>query len=78
MCKETPVIPVNRVVDKKRIIGKMEGQGRGEAQGVADQKDVFKTENLLQVKNNNTAIKYIADVTPSTTLRVAKAALSIV
>jgi hypothetical protein len=23
--KETPVIPVNRVVDKKRIIGKMEG-----------------------------------------------------
>jgi hypothetical protein len=35
-----PVIPVNRVVDKKRIIGeKMEGQGgAGEAQGDADQK----------------------------------------
>jgi hypothetical protein len=30
MCKEMPVIPVNRVVDKKRIIGiKMEGQGGG-------------------------------------------------
>jgi hypothetical protein len=34
MCKEMPVIPVDRVVDKKRIMGKMEGQG-GEAQGVA-------------------------------------------
>jgi hypothetical protein len=32
-----PVIPVNRVVDKKRIIGKMEDQG-GEAQGVTDPK----------------------------------------
>jgi hypothetical protein len=38
MCKELPVIPVIRVVDKKRIIGKMEGQGGGKAQGVADQK----------------------------------------
>jgi hypothetical protein len=28
MCKEMPVIPVNRVVDKKRIIGKNEGQRR--------------------------------------------------
>jgi hypothetical protein len=27
MCKEMPVIPINRVLDKKRIIGKMEGQG---------------------------------------------------
>jgi hypothetical protein len=36
MCKEMPVIPVNRVVDKKRIIGKMEGQGGGDAKGVAD------------------------------------------
>jgi hypothetical protein len=25
MCKEMPVIPVDRVVDKKRIFGKMEG-----------------------------------------------------
>jgi hypothetical protein len=34
-----PVIPVNRVVDKKIIIGeKMEGRGGGEAQGVAHQK----------------------------------------
>jgi hypothetical protein len=37
MCKERPVIPVNKVVDLKRIIGKMEGRGGGgEAQGVAD------------------------------------------
>jgi hypothetical protein len=38
MCKEMPVILVDRVEDKKRIIGKM-GRGRGgggEAQGVAD------------------------------------------
>jgi hypothetical protein len=35
MCKEMPVILVNRVVDKKRLIGKMVGQG-GEVQGVAD------------------------------------------
>jgi hypothetical protein len=34
--KHVPVIPVNRVVHRKRIIGKMEGQGGGEAQGVAD------------------------------------------
>jgi hypothetical protein len=38
MCKEMPVILVNRVVDKKRIIGKMEGRGGGDAQGVADPK----------------------------------------
>jgi hypothetical protein len=36
MCKELPVIPVNKAVDPKRIIGKMEGQGGGEARGVAD------------------------------------------
>jgi hypothetical protein len=36
MCKEIPVIPVNRVVDPKRKLGKMEGRGGGEAQGVAD------------------------------------------
>jgi hypothetical protein len=40
MCKEMPVIPVNRVVDTKRIIGKMDGGGGEKAQGVADpQKD---------------------------------------
>jgi hypothetical protein len=38
MCKELPVIPVNKVVNPKRIIGKKEGQGGGEAQGVADTK----------------------------------------
>jgi hypothetical protein len=36
--EEMPVIPVDKVVDKKRIIRKMEGRGGGEAQGVADPK----------------------------------------
>jgi hypothetical protein len=31
MCKEMPVIPVNKVVDPKSIIGKIGGQGGGEA-----------------------------------------------
>jgi hypothetical protein len=31
MCKEMPVIPFNRVVDKKIIMEKMDGRG-GEAQ----------------------------------------------
>jgi hypothetical protein len=35
MCKEMPVIPVNKGVDPIRIIGKMEGRGRGRAQGVS-------------------------------------------
>jgi hypothetical protein len=39
MCKKMPVIPVDRVVDKKRIIGKMKGQGGGDAQRVADPKN---------------------------------------
>jgi hypothetical protein len=30
MCKEMPVIPFNRVVDKKRIIGKNGGPRRTE------------------------------------------------
>jgi hypothetical protein len=34
MCKEMPVILVNRAVDTKRIIGKLEGRGGGKAQGV--------------------------------------------
>jgi hypothetical protein len=38
MCKEMPVISVDRMVDNKRIIIKMEGRGGGEAQGVTDQK----------------------------------------
>jgi hypothetical protein len=29
MCKEIPVIPVNKVVDPKRIIGKNGGRRRG-------------------------------------------------
>jgi hypothetical protein len=41
MCKEMPVILVNKVVDPKRIIGKKEGRGGGEAQGVADPKKTF-------------------------------------
>jgi hypothetical protein len=46
MCKEMPVIPVNKVVDLKIIIRKMEGQGSGEAQGVADQKRLDKSKKL--------------------------------
>jgi hypothetical protein len=34
------VVPVNRVVDKKRIMRKMERRGGGEAQGVTDPKKV--------------------------------------
>jgi hypothetical protein len=34
MCKKMLVIPVKRVVDKKRIIGKNRGRGQGESQGV--------------------------------------------
>jgi hypothetical protein len=39
MCKEMPVLPVNKVVDPKRIIKKMECLGGGEAQEVVDQKN---------------------------------------
>jgi hypothetical protein len=40
MCKEMPVIPVDRVADKqKNNQKKLEGQGGGEAQGVANQKN---------------------------------------
>jgi hypothetical protein len=35
MCKEMPVISVNKVVDKNNL-EKMEGRGGREAQGVAD------------------------------------------
>jgi hypothetical protein len=41
MCKEMPVIPVNKVVDPKRIIRKMESQGGEETQGVDDQKKLI-------------------------------------
>jgi hypothetical protein len=44
MCKEMPVILVNRVVVPKRIIGKMEGQGGGGAQEVADPPPQKKTQ----------------------------------
>jgi hypothetical protein len=36
MCKEMPVIPVNRVVDTKKNNPKNGGQGGGKSQGVAD------------------------------------------
>jgi hypothetical protein len=36
MCKELPVISVNRVVDKKRIMGKIESRGSVKAQWVTD------------------------------------------
>jgi hypothetical protein len=41
MCKELPVIPVNKVVDPKKNNKKMEGRGGGEAQGVADTKKTY-------------------------------------
>jgi hypothetical protein len=42
MCKEMPVIPVNRVVDPKRIIGKKwRAKEGGEAQGVTDPQKVL-------------------------------------
>jgi hypothetical protein len=47
MCKELPVILVNKVVDPKRIIRKTEGQGGGEAQGVGDQKKKNSDLNLV-------------------------------
>jgi hypothetical protein len=40
MCKEMPVIPVNRVVDSKQIIGKMEGRGGGKVQRVAGPQNI--------------------------------------
>jgi hypothetical protein len=39
MCKEMPVISVERVVEKQSIMGKMEGRGGREAQGVSDPKN---------------------------------------
>jgi hypothetical protein len=42
MCKEMPVILVDKMGGPKRIIGgKMEGQGGGKAQGVADPQKNF-------------------------------------
>jgi hypothetical protein len=38
MCKEMPVIPINKVVDKKRIIWKKGAEEEEKALGVADPK----------------------------------------
>jgi hypothetical protein len=38
MCKEMPVIPVNRVADKKRIIGKRRAKEEERDKRVADPK----------------------------------------
>jgi hypothetical protein len=59
MCKEMPVILVNRVVDKKRIIGKLEGQGGVEAQGVADPKNMF-LPNLVDNRRHYVVIATMA------------------
>jgi hypothetical protein len=51
MCKEMPVIPINKVVDPKKYSEKMEGQGGGETQGVGDPKialDCWKRCNFLR------------------------------
>jgi hypothetical protein len=47
ICKEMPVIPVNKVVDPKRIIRKNDGWGGGEAQGVADPKKLCRNETFF-------------------------------
>jgi hypothetical protein len=47
---QRPVIPVKRVVGKKRIIEKMEGQRGAEAQGVADQKNLAIMRFLIVTK----------------------------
>jgi hypothetical protein len=44
MCKEMPIIPVNKMVNPKRIIGKMQGQGRGEAQEAIKYINIFQSE----------------------------------
>jgi hypothetical protein len=51
MCKEMPVIPVDRVVlDKKRIIRtKWRAEEEGEAQGVDDPQNFFAPVNLSPV-----------------------------
>jgi hypothetical protein len=49
MCKEMPVIAVNKVVDPKRIIQKNGGRGGGEAQGVADPKKILHNEKPLLI-----------------------------
>jgi hypothetical protein len=41
MCKEMPVILVNRVVDTNRIIGKRRGQGGGRHKGSLTQKEII-------------------------------------
>jgi hypothetical protein len=47
MCKEMPVIPVNKVLDpKKNNGGKMEGREGGEAQGVADPPKNYVRQNV--------------------------------
>jgi hypothetical protein len=46
MCKDMPVIPVDRVVGKKRIIKKWRGKEGGELQGVADPKKFYPESQL--------------------------------
>jgi hypothetical protein len=50
-----PVIPVDRVVDKKGIIRKREGSRRGEAQGVTDPPPPQKKKSFLSSEVNLTS-----------------------
>jgi hypothetical protein len=46
MCREIPLIPVDRVMDTKRIIGRRKVCGGGEAQGVPDRPKNFEEKKL--------------------------------
>jgi hypothetical protein len=68
MCKEMLVIPVNRVVDKKRIIGKMAGRGGGEEQRVSDQKIIknFKYDVIVHTTQLNISLLFFwVDICPN-------------
>jgi hypothetical protein len=47
MCKEMPVIPVNKVVDTKRIIGKMEQGGKRQKGSLTKKKCSFEVNYLV-------------------------------
>jgi hypothetical protein len=51
MCKEMPVIPVNKVVVPKTILGKMECRGGERHKGSLTKKRSYKTVGLLYICN---------------------------
>jgi hypothetical protein len=54
MCKEMPVIPVNKVVDPKRIIGKTGGQRRRRGFRKRISKLSFSAEALFLIRKSIT------------------------